>query len=214
MGPLSSVIDPIGKARLMDTNVTLIVVDVQNDFLPGGALGVTDGFDVIDPIINFSRYARRVALTSDWHPADHCSFSDDPKFVDKSWPPHCVQGTPGAQLDSTIERFFEGSPLFLKGTDADTEEYSGFNGKTADGKSLPDWLAEDESANELIVVAGLALDYCVRWTALDAVYDGYETAVLIDGTRPVSYVTAIESAADLSEAGAIVIGTDHLTKIL
>lgn len=200
----------------MDTNVTLIIVDVQNDFLPGGALGVPDGFDVIDPIINFSRYARRVALTSDWHPANHCSFSDDPKFVDKSWPAHCVQGTPGAQLDPTIARFFEGSPLFLKGTDAAVEGYSGFAGHTADGQSLIDWLHDetDDDEDHFIVVAGLALDYCVRWTALDAVYNCFETAVLIDGTRPVTYETGIEAAADLADSGVILATTENLTRLL
>lgn len=197
----------------MSNNITLIVVDVQNDFLPGGALGVPDGFDVIDPIINFSQYARRVALTSDWHPENHCSFSNDPKFEDGSWPPHCVQGTPGAQLHPRIAEHFKGAPLFLKGTDPDVEEYSGMAGHTEDGLNLINWIAEDERDDELIVVAGLALDYCVKWTALGFVYDGFDTAVLVDGTRPVSYASGIEAAADLSDDGVIILDTDGLTKL-
>ena len=155
----------------------LIVVDVQNDFCPGGALGVTDG-DAVVPLINalLPRFSTKV-FTRDWHPADHCSFADEPAFEDGSWPVHCVADTPGAAFypDLAVP---DDAHIVSKATEPDKEAYSGF-------QDTP--LAERLRARgiERLFVCGLATDYCVKQTALDGHSAGFDTVVLEDACRGV-----------------------------
>jgi len=164
----------------------LIVVDVQNDFCPGGALAVPDGDQVV-PVLN--RWIRRfqeaglpVVYTQDWHPPDHISFAER----GGPWPPHCVQNTPGAQFHPDL--VVEGA-VFQKGFESDKEAYSGFagylkNGETAAGrKGLAEWLKEQGVRR--VFVGGLATDYCVRATTLDALAAGFAAMVIAAGSRPV-----------------------------
>ncbi len=155
----------------------LIIVDVQADFCPGGALAVPDG-DAVVPRAN--ALARSddfdlVVATRDWHPIDHGSFATaEPPGP---WPVHCVQGTSGAELHADLDR----GPIDIvidKGTAIDTEGYSGF-----DGTGLAALL--HEHAVDAVTVVGLATDYCVRATALDARAEGFEVAVDPAATRPV-----------------------------
>ncbi|HSB67855.1 MAG TPA: nicotinamidase [Candidatus Methylomirabilis sp.] len=152
----------------------LIVVDVQQDFCPGGALPVPDGDRVI-PAIN-----RGLALgpwftvaTRDWHPADHCSF----KTQGGIWPVHCVAGTPGAEFHPALEAK-KIQHLVSKATARDAEAYSGFQGTDLalflKGRGV-----------RRVFVAGLATDYCVKATALDARREGLDVAVLEDAVRGV-----------------------------
>ena len=177
----------------------LIVVDVQNDFCEGGSLAVANGGAVareIDALIGAGRadgYAHIVA-TKDYHvdPGEH--FSATPDFVN-SWPRHCVAGSRGAEfhpgLDPTgIEA------VFCKG--AYSAAYSGFEG-TADGVGLEDWLRE-RGVDEVDVV-GIATDYCVRATALDAVRAGFATRVLVDLTAGVAPESTSAALAELAAAG-------------
>ncbi len=174
----------------------LIVVDIQNDFVPGGALPVKEG-DRIVPVVN--RLQPRfdlVIATQDWHPANHGSFAvnhPDRKAGDVIdlagqpqilWPVHCVQNTPGAA-------FFPGldtrriTRVFQKGTDPLIDSYSGFfdNGhRKATG--LGDWLKS--KAVTRISICGLATDYCVKFTALDAVALGFKTDLIVDACRGVN----------------------------
>jgi nicotinamidase/pyrazinamidase len=147
----------------------LVIVDFQNDFSPGGALAVPDG-DAIAPrlreLIDSGRFDL-VAATRDWHPADHGSFSAQGGI----WPPHCVAGTPGAELHDAVPRD-RVDVIVDKGTDGGTEGYSGFEGTGLAG------LLRDRGIDRVTVV-GLATDYCVRATALDALREGF--AVEIDG---------------------------------
>lgn len=151
----------------------LIIVDVQNDFCPGGALAVAAGDEVV-PILN--RLAPRfgtVVATQDWHPTDHRSFAAQ----GGPWPTHCVADTPGAELHPTLDR----RPIDLviqKATTAQDEAYSGF-----DGTGLASQLRQ--RGVQRVYVAGLALDYCVDATALDARQAGFETYVIRDATRAV-----------------------------
>src|SRR3954470_13855867 len=162
----------------------LIVVDVQNDFCEGGSLGVNGGAEVAfrigELLHHWSHqdpkapdYAVAVA-TRDHHvdPRDH--FSDDPDF-DRSSPPHCVVGTDGEAFHPNLDpqRF---DAVFLKGEHA--AAYSGFEGRAADGQTLTDWLRGHQI--EQVDVCGIATDYCVRATALDAVRNGFETHLLED----------------------------------
>jgi nicotinamidase/pyrazinamidase len=174
----------------------LIVVDVQNDFLPGGALAVPDG-DAVVPVINdlMPRYELVVA-TQDWHPAEHESFASrhvghapgdviDLHGVQQIlWPDHCIQHCPGASFAAGLDvhRF---DHIVRKGMDAAIDSYSGFfdnDHRRATG------LAEFLSGHGVdeVVVCGLAADYCVKFTALDAIRLGLATTVRTDATRAVN----------------------------
>lgn len=156
----------------------LIVVDMQNDFAPGGSLAVGEGDRVVD-VLNAvcARFATHV-FTQDWHPADHVSFADPPRFVDGSWPKHCVAGSHGAALIDGLS-VPDAAIRVHKGTTRTKEAYSGFDGTD---------LAEQLRARGItrLVVGGLATDYCVLNTVLDGVREGFETYVLLDGTRAVA----------------------------
>jgi nicotinamidase/pyrazinamidase len=175
----------------------LIIVDVQNDFCEGGSLAVAGGTAVaqaINGLLARPHGYDHVVATADHHidPGGH--FSDDPDFVD-SWPRHCVAGTGGAdfhpELDTTpIEA------VFRKGHyDA---AYSGFEG-TADGQGLADWL-RSRGVGEVDVV-GIATDYCVRATAVDAVNEGFTTRVLTDLTAGVAAGSTAAALDEMQSAG-------------
>ena len=175
----------------------LMVVDVQRDFCPGGALGVAGGDEVV-PIINalapkFSRWV----YTRDWHPHDHISFSERPEFRDSSWPPHAVQGTPGAGWCDGLE-IPSGALLIGKGDDRHWEEYSGFQVKRLD---LTQFLRLRKV--ERVFVAGLTTDYCVRTTALDAREAGFTVFVIEDAVRGVSADATAAALAAMDAAGII-----------
>jgi len=175
----------------------LILVDVQNDFLPGGALGVPEG-DAVVPVANrLMKAFPLVVATQDWHPADHGSFAANHpgrnvgELIDLSglpqilWPTHCVQGTPGAELAPGLDRAGI-HHVVRKGTDPAIDSYSGFfdNGhRKATG--LADYLLA-KGVNEVFVM-GLATDYCVKFTALDALRRlGFTTCLVADGSRGVN----------------------------
>ena len=151
----------------------LIVVDVQNDFCPGGALAVPDGDAVVEHVNRLASEASFVVATRDWHPPDHASFADQ----GGPWPAHCVAGTPGAELHPGIERDAI-DVVIEKGQAVDTEGYSGF-----EGTGLADVLRS--RGVDAVDVAGLALDYCVRATALDAKAAGFDVVVHRGATRAV-----------------------------
>jgi nicotinamidase/pyrazinamidase len=174
----------------------LIVVDVQNDFCPGGALAVPDGDAVIEPANRLARDASFVVATRDWHPPDHGSFEP----FGGPWPVHCVADSPGAQLVPGLDRTHI-DVVVDKGTAQDTEGYSGF-----DGTELAELLRQHDV--DTVHVAGLALDYCVRATALDARRAGFDVVVHRDATRPVDVQPGDgERAVDeLRAAGVSVVG--------
>jgi nicotinamidase/pyrazinamidase len=148
----------------------LIIVDVQNDFTPGGALGVPEGDRVIERInaLAGSGEYDLVVATRDWHPPDHGSFAER----GGPWPEHCVQGTEGAELHPELDRS-QIDVVVDKGQDPETEGYSGF-----DGTQLGDVLRE--RGVDQVTVVGLATDYCVKNTALDALKEGLR--VIVDST--------------------------------
>jgi nicotinamidase/pyrazinamidase len=155
----------------------LIIVDVQNDFLPGGALGVPMGDAVIEPLNRcieaFERHGLPVFATRDWHPPDHCSFQS----LGGPWPQHCVAGTPGAQFPARLS-LPPSVRIISKATAAEADAYSGFHGT--------DLAAQLMGAGcTRVFIGGLATDYCVRATALDARAAGLEVIVLEDAARGV-----------------------------
>jgi nicotinamidase/pyrazinamidase len=186
----------------------LIVVDVQNDFCEGGSLAVAGGGAVAAAISEYlaaagGSYAHMVA-SRDYHidPGGH--FSDHPDFAG-SWPPHCVVGTPGARFHPSLDT----GPLevvFSKGAHA--AAYSAFEGADDAGTPLADWLRQ--RGVDALDVAGIATDYCVRATALDAAREGFATRVLLGLTAGVDPVTTEEALAALREAGAELTGSPTL----
>lgn len=178
----------------------LIVVDVQNDFCPGGSLAVPGGNEIV-PLIN--RLARRfthVVLTQDWHPAGHASFASShpgqkpfdvvsmPYGRQMLWPDHCVQGTRGAAFHPALD-IPRAETIIRKGFRSGVDSYSAF--LEAD-RSTPTGLAGylRERRIEQTFIVGLALDFCVAWTALDARGHGFETTVVDDACRAINAPTA------------------------
>ncbi len=186
----------------------LIVVDVQNDFCEGGSLAVKGGAEVAFSIGAMLRQwqqadeedrdYRMVVATRDHHidPGDH--FSDHPDFVD-SWPPHCVVGTDGAAFHPNLDpQPFAG--IFLKGEHQ--AAYSGFEGRTTDGTSLADWLRRRRVSD--VDICGIATDYCVLATALDAQREGFSTRVLAKLTAGVAPNTTAAALSQLRDAGVTI----------
>src|ERR1700690_759773 len=191
-----------------DRATALLLIDVQNDFAdPGGALAVTGG-DTIIPLLNSQVAAAHasgalVAYTQDWHPASTPHFSRDCGI----WPVHCVMATWGAELHPSL---LVDGPTIRKGT-AGEDGYSGFSMRDPDtGRESPTELDGLLRAAriERVVIAGLATDYCVRATALDAVRLGYRTSVLADGIRPVDLAPGDgeRALAEMATAGIEVVG--------
>lgn len=151
----------------------LIVVDVQNDFCPGGALPVADGDAVVEPVNRLAEQMPFVIATRDWHPSDHSSFAQ----YGGPWPAHCVHDTPGAQLHPAIDpgRI---DVVLDKGQMREQEGYSAFEETALAG------LLRDRDIDTVHVV-GLALDYCVKATALDAIKAGFQVVVHLAATRAV-----------------------------
>ena len=183
----------------------LIVVDVQNDFLPGGALAVNEG-DAVVPVINecirhFTAKELPIFATGDWHPADHCSFVEN----GGQWPRHCVADSSGAQFAENLELPDDVS-IFHKGTDIDKEAYSGFQGTD---------LAEQLHAHGVkrVFVGGLATDYCVLKTVIDALAKGFNVVLLTHAIRAVDLDPGDGNRAILSmrERGAIMHAGSVLT---
>ncbi|MDM8559438.1 bifunctional nicotinamidase/pyrazinamidase [Candidatus Parabeggiatoa sp. HSG14] len=201
---------------------TLLLTDIQNDFCPGGALSVKEGNQIV-PIVNkLQSHFDLVVAVQDWHPANHGSFAANHEgknpgdIIDLNgleqflWPAHCVQGSKGAEYvaelnQERIERVFQ------KGTDPTIDSYSGFfdNGhRRATG--IGDYLKE-KGVTELYVV-GLATDYCVKYTALDANELGFKTTVIEDACRGVEVKEGdIERALEeMRSVGINVIKSDEL----
>ena len=175
----------------------LMVVDVQNDFAPGGALPVNDAKRIIDAINKLEPLFEHVVFSRDWHPQDHCSFAEEPEFVDGSWPVHCVQDTPGAEFLGDLHVPVD-ALIVSKGTDPDQEAYSGFQGTDLHEK------LQALGVNRLFL-CGLATDYCVKETALDARKNDYEVTVMLDAGRGIDSPRGSEKAAleAMRDAGVV-----------
>jgi nicotinamidase/pyrazinamidase len=180
----------------------LVIVDVQNDFCEGGSLAVAGGGEVARKI---SRYVAgadypHVAASRDYHIDPGAHFSAEPDFT-RSWPPHCVAGTPGAQFHPDLDTS-RVETVFSKG--AHEAAYSAFEGSDPAGTPLADWLREHGVTE--VDVAGIATDYCVRATAIDAARSGFTTRVLLDLTTGVDPTTTREALDDMRKAGVTLSG--------
>jgi nicotinamidase/pyrazinamidase len=162
----------------IDAESALIIVDIQNDFLPGGALPVPKGDEVI-PVINkyielFSKVKAPIFATRDWHPLNHISF----KTQGGPWPPHCIQNSKGAEFASEL-KLPKNAIIISKAVNPNAEAYSGF-----EGTELA--LKLKELGIKKVFIGGLATDYCVKNTVLDALKNGFKTFFLEDASRGVN----------------------------
>jgi nicotinamidase/pyrazinamidase len=195
-----------------DDASALLVIDVQNCFLPGGSLAVKDGDQVIPVINRIAKGFSNIVMTQDWHTPGHVSFaSSHPgkkpfetinlKYGKQVlWPDHCVQGTEGAALSKDLS-IPQAELIVRKGFHKDVDSYSAFT--EADGKTSTG-LAAYLKARKLqrLFVAGLATDFCVAWTALDARKAGFETYVIEDACRGIDNQGSMAKAwADMAKAG-------------
>ena len=202
-------------------HAALIIVDLQPDFMPGGALPVAEGDRIVEPVSRLVRSAnfRKVIATQDWHPPGHVSFASShpgrrpfesielygrPQML---WPDHCVQGTAGAELHRALSTDSIAA-IIRKGSDPMCDSYSGFrNNWNEDGKRPPTGLARllKELGIAEVFLCGLARDYCVHWTARDAVEAGFRAKVLWDLTRPVDPASDEDVRRDLLALGVDII---------
>lgn len=181
--------------RALGPSDALLVVDVQRDFCAGGALAVPDG-DAVVPVLNAwiaeaRRGGARVVFSRDWHPPDHCSF----RSQGGPWPPHCIQDNAGAAFHPSLHVPAD-AWIVSKGTDRDREQYSAL-----DGTGLVERL--QGLGVRRLWVGGLALDYCVRASVLDAVKAGFEVHLLTSATRPVDPQRAGEVLAEMQSLGVV-----------
>jgi nicotinamidase/pyrazinamidase len=196
----------------IDDASALLVIDVQNCFLPGGSLAVKDGDQVVPVINKLARGFANVVMTQDWHTAGHVSFAsahsgkkpfetvDLPYGKQVLWPDHCVQGTDGASLSKDLA-IPQAELIIRKGYHKDTDSYSAFteaDGKTTTG--LAAWLKARKL--QRLFIAGLATDFCVAWTAMDARKAGFEAYVIEDACRGIDTQGSLAKAwADMAKAG-------------
>ncbi len=192
----------------------LLIVDLQRDFMPGGPLAVPEGDQVI-PVANaLAAWAPLVVATQDWHPANHASFAVNHPgrrvgdvvtvagLEQILWPVHCVQGTPGADFAEGLDRAAI-DHIVRKGTDPEVDSYSAFydNGRRHD-TGLSEWLRGHGVGR--LFVCGVATDYCVKYSVLDALAEGFDTWVVQDGCRGVNLEPRdVERAlGEMAQAGA------------
>jgi len=160
-------------------SAALILVDIQNDFCPGGALAVPDGDQIVEVVNRLAPSFNFVAATRDWHPPNHISFKEQGGV----WPPHCVQGSPGAELHPALDR--SGIDLIVhKGYRPDQDTFEGLPAVDENGDSLDKILMR--KGVDSIYVAGLATDYCVKATVLDALKNGFRVFAVTDAMRAVN----------------------------
>jgi nicotinamidase/pyrazinamidase len=193
---------PINKR--MDQQAALIVIDVQNDFCPGGALAVADG-DAIVPLINdLAKAFSTVVITQDWHPANHISFAAQhpgtnpfdtitlPYGPQTLWPTHCVMGSPGAALHPALD-IPHASLIIRKGANPAIDSYSAFMEADRETRTGLDGYLKSRGITH-VYLCGLATDYCVAWSAEDAIHFGLQTTIIEPACRAINLNNSLETA--------------------
>jgi nicotinamidase/pyrazinamidase len=197
----------------------LLLIDIQNDFLPGGSLAVPEGDEIIEIVNEIQEKFDLVVATQDWHPVNHKSFAinHDKQLFDVIelagmqqvlWPAHCVQNSYGAELS---EKLLMGKveSIFRKGTNPEIDSYSGFfdNGHLK-STALADYLKGMQV--DTVYLAGLAGDYCVYYSAKDALLQGFKTFIIEDATRPIDSVGFEIAKKDIIGSGGNIIRSNML----
>jgi nicotinamidase/pyrazinamidase len=199
---------------------TLILIDIQYDFLPGGALAVPEGDQILPKANEIQKFFPLVVATQDWHPQNHGSFASNhpgrnPFDMGKLggidqvlWPDHCVQQSKGADFAETLDTS-KIETIFRKGMAADIDSYSGFfdNGRQK-STGMSEYL-KGRGVKE-VFIAGLAADYCVGFTALDAIDEGFETTVVEDATKAIDPAGWEKMKAEIISRGGRVIHSSEI----
>ena len=190
----------------------LVVVDVQYDFLPGGNLAVAGGDEIVPLINTLAKKFTNVVFTQDWHPSDHISFASQhpgkapfesvelPYGSQVLWPDHCIWSSHGAELSADLD-IPHGQLIIRKGYNRLIDSYSGF--QEADRQTLTGLAGYlNERDVDRLYITGLATDFCVGWTAIDAAAGGFDVTVIEDATRAIDNAGSLVRAwADMAEAG-------------
>jgi nicotinamidase/pyrazinamidase len=183
----------------------LVMVDIQNDFCPGGALAVAEGDRIVEVVNRLVPEYQLIISTQDWHPADHISFKEQ----GGPWPPHCVQGTAGAELHAALDQAGI-NYYFRKASSPDKDAYSEFEGTNDEGRTLDEVLKSNDIKR--IYVVGLATDYCVKATVLDGLKHGYDVYVVTDAVRAVNVAPddGQKAVEEMASAGAHLVTSDQI----
>ncbi|WP_248795778.1 bifunctional nicotinamidase/pyrazinamidase [Pseudomonas sp. MWU13-2105] len=198
---------------LNDRRCALVVIDMQNDFIPGGQLAVQGGDEIVPLINRLGARFRNVVIAQDWHPAGHVSFASShpgrapfdsvqlPYGAQTLWPDHCVQGSHGARLHADLD-LPHAQLIVRKGCNRDIDSYSAF--VEADRRT-PTGLAGylKERGIDSVYLVGLALDYCVAWSALDARAAGFSTALIVDACRAIDLDGSLQRALGEMESAGV-----------
>ncbi|MBZ5855530.1 bifunctional nicotinamidase/pyrazinamidase [Flavihumibacter profundi] len=201
----------------------LLIEDVQNDFLPGGALAVPGGDQIIPVINKLQNYFDLVVAVQDWHPQNHKSFASNNAgkkpfdvieldgLQQTLWPDHCVQGSFGAAFPAGLHTN-KAEAIFRKGTDPEIDSYSGFydNGHRK-STGLADYLHSKKVTQ--VYITGLCGDICVFYTAMDSLREGFETFIIEDGTRPLKAEDFIKTNQAFIEKGGKLISSKEIIEI-
>lgn len=202
----------------------LIVIDVQQDFCPGGALAVSGGNEIVPVINNLSQAFDHVILTQDWHPEGHSSFASShsgkaPFDQEKMsygeqvlWPDHCIQGSAGASFHPSLV-VDKAELIIRKGFRSEIDSYSAFfENDHATRTGLAGYLRE--RGFQTICLAGLATDFCVKWSALDGVHLGFEVMIIEDAVRGIDTEGSLERAyRDFAQAGVKLISSHSILSL-
>ena len=198
-------------------STALIVIDLQNDFCPNGQLAVPNGDEIVQPINQLLQYFVHIVYTQDWHPKDHSSFASNhqnctpyqtitmdygPQIL---WPDHCVQGTFGAEFHPLLD-LTKANLIIRKGSNRKIDSYSAFmenDQKTPTG--LHGYLSERRIAN--LVIVGLATDFCVQYSGLDAKTKGYDVTVLLDCCRGIDLDGSLEQTKNSMKSKGVQLST-------
>jgi nicotinamidase/pyrazinamidase len=197
----------------------LIIVDYQNDFLPGGALAAPEADDNLRKAIVAEAQMSDIdyiILSRDRHPPNHISFGANPKFEDMSWPTHCVEGTYGSQIEPMLwsELTRTGKPIlvFDKGVKADIEAYSAFDGQVAESYGFDEDLIGKPLEHVLrvldvdqVFVSGLVTEYCVAATALDSVHKKFYTKIYLEEIRGLNTISSTRILLKLAREGVVIV---------
>jgi nicotinamidase/pyrazinamidase len=198
----------------------LLLIDIQNDFMPGGALAVPGGDEIVAIVNQLQLRFELVVATQDWHPQNHKSFAVNHagkqvfEEIDLNglnqvlWPIHCVQGTKGAEFSKNL-LMNKVEAIFRKGTDSEIDSYSGFydNGHRK-STALTEYLKGKQVTE--VYIAGLAADYCVYYTAKDALEEGFKTYIVEDTVRAINQDGFKKAKEDITNNGAIIIDSTSL----